>query len=170
MYEEKLISFLRGTGSDGQGRLHADILKFSDEELEEVHDYIQWLFPLREKSMAVPDSPVLEREEIVGQLRSDTEVRANMLRALERMKRFYGDSDHWLEQGDHNHLRITRILKSLCLLGLRQEAINFHNFILQRVESAQPVTEESLAHWQNSISLNSPTTPTPPNSVPKNVP
>ena len=152
MHEEKLAHFLRGTGQDSQGRLHADLLNFSDEELEEVHDYIQWLFPLREKSMAVPDSPVLESDEMVQLLRSDTEVRGHMLQALERMKRFYGDNDHWLEQGDHNHLRITRILKSACLLGLREEAIAFHNFILQRVESAQPVTRESLAYWQNSIS------------------
>ena len=156
MNEDTLIQFLRETGLDSQGRLHADILNFSDEELDEVHDYIQWLFPLREKSMAVPGSPVVESDEIVELLRSDTEVRTNMLRALERMKRFYTDNDHWLAQGDHNHLRITRILKSLCLLGLRDEAIKFHNFILQRVESAKPVTRESLAHWQTSISLATP--------------
>lgn len=152
MLEELLTLFLQGTRPDSQGRLHADILNFSDEELEEVHDYIQWLFPLREKSMAVPGSPVVESEEMVERLRNDTEVRANMLHALARMKRFYTDNDHWLAQGDHNHLRITRILKSLCLLGLRDEAIKFHNFILQRVESAQPVTQESLAYWEQSVS------------------
>ena len=94
MREEKLAPFLRGTGSDSQGRLHADILNFSDEELEEVHDYIQWLFPLREKSMAVPGSPAVESEEMAELLRNDTDVRTNMLRALERMKRFYADNDH----------------------------------------------------------------------------
>lgn len=152
MHEEALIQFLQGAGSDSQGRLHADILNFSDEELEEVHDYIQWLFPLREKSIAVPGSPVLESEEMVELLRSDTEVRGHMMQALERMKRFYGDNEHWLEQGDHNHLRITRILKSACLLGLRKEALDFYNFILQRVESVQPVTQESLDYWQKSLS------------------
>ncbi len=152
MYEEKLISFLQGAGPNGQGRFHADILNFSDEELEEVHDYIQWLFPLREPSMAVPGSPVVESEEMAEILCNDAEVRVNMLRALDRMKRFYTDNDHWLAQGDHNHLRITRILKSICLLGLRDEAIAFHSFVLQRVESAQPVTRESLAYWEKSVS------------------
>ena len=151
MHEESLVSFLQGTGPDRQGRMHTDILNFSDEELEEVHDYIQWLFPLREKSTAVPGSPVVESDDMAERLRSDTDVRANMLRALNRMKRFYADNDHWLAQGDHNHLRITRILKSLCLLGLRDEAINFHDFILQRVESVQPVTRESLAYWEQSV-------------------
>ncbi len=152
MHEESLIQFLRGTGTDSRGRLHTDILNFSDEELEEVHDYIQWLFPLREKSVAVPGSPVLESEEMVALLRSDTNVREHMLQAMERMKRFYAENDHWLERGDHNHLRITRILKSACLLGLREEAVAFYNFILKRVESAQPVTKESLAYWHRSIS------------------
>lgn len=152
MYEGKLIAFLRGTGPDSQGRLHADILNFSDEELEEVHDYIQWLFPLREKSIAVPGSPVLESEAMVELLRSDTEVRGHIMQALEWMKRFYAENDHWLEQGNHNHLRITRILKSVCLLGLRREAIDFYDFILRRVESVQPVTQESLNYWQKSLS------------------
>lgn len=152
MSQELLVEFLRGIGPDSQGRRHAGILNFSDEDLEESHDYIQWLFPLREKSMAVPDSPVLESEETIQSLRSDTNVREHMVQAFDRMKRFYGDNDHWLEQGDHNHLRITRILKSASLLGLRNEALDFYDFILQRVESAQPVTKESLAYWQNSIS------------------
>lgn len=156
MHEESLAQFLQGAGPDSQGRMYADILNFSDEELEEVHDYIQWLFPLREPSMAVPGSPVVESDDMAELLRNDTDVRANTLLALERMKRFYADNDHWLAQGDHNHLRITRILKSACLLGLRDEAIKFHNFILQRVESAQPVTRESLAYWQTSISLATP--------------
>lgn len=152
MHEESLTPFLRGAGPDRQGRTHADILNFSDEELEEVHDYIQWLFPLREKSIAVPGSPVVESDEMVEFLRNDREVREHMTQALERMKRFYTDNDHWLAQGDHNHLRITRILKSLCLLGLRDEAIKFHNFVLQRVESAQPVTRASLVYWEQSVS------------------
>lgn len=151
MHEEKLISFLQGTGRDSQGRYHADILKFSDEELEEIHDYIQWLFPLREKSMAVPGSPVIESDEMIQTLRSDAEVRAHMFQALERMKQFYGDNDHWLEQGNHNHLRITRILKSISLLSSPENAREFYKFIMQRVESAQPVTKESLEYWRKSI-------------------
>lgn len=152
MNQELLIEFLRRAGPDSQGRLHVDILNFSDEELEEVHDYIQWLFPLREKSMAVPDSPVLESEAVVQLLWSDTNVREHMVQALDRMKRFYGDNDHWLQQGDHNHLRITRILKSASLLGLRNEARDFYDFIIRRAETAMPVTKESLEFWKRSIS------------------
>ncbi len=151
MRGEALIQFFRGTGPDGQGRLHADILKFSDEELEETHDYIQWLFPLREPSMAVPRSPYVEDEAVVQMLREDETVQKNIALALARMKQFYTDSDHWLQQGDHNHLRITRILKSVSLLGSQEQAHDFYNFIMQRVKEVQPVSEESLNYWRRSI-------------------
>ncbi len=152
MQNETLIEFLRGTGPDSHGRYHADILKFSDKELEETHDYIQWLFPLREESKAVPGSPHIESDETVRMLREDEDVQENMVNALVRMERFYRDNDFWLRQNDHNHLRITRILKSVSLLCSNEDAREFHVFILERVAAAQPVTEESLGYWKESVS------------------
>lgn len=67
------------------------------------------------------------------------------------MERFYRDNDAWLRRNDHNHLRITRILKSVSLLCSKEDAREFHAFILGRVEAAQPVTEESLGYWKESI-------------------
>ena len=151
MYEEALTHFLQGTGQDSHGRYHSDILKFSDEELEDVHDYIQWLFPLREESKAVPGSPFLENEEIIQILRNDEEVQENIVTALARMHSYYQDNDFWLKQNDHNHLRITRILKSVSLLNSQENAREFYDFIMRRVENAHPVTLESLEFWRKSI-------------------
>lgn len=50
MYAQELINFLKGSGTDVHGRTHQDILNFSDEQLETVHNYIQWIFPIREMS------------------------------------------------------------------------------------------------------------------------
>lgn len=152
MPNEILINFLQGTGPDSRGRYHADILKFSDEELENVHDYIQWLFPLREPSEAVPGSPFIDNEETVQILRHDETVQESMVTALVRMHHFYEQNDFWLRQGDHNHLRITRILKSISLLNTKENAKDFYDFIMRRVEAAKPVTEESLEYWKESIS------------------
>lgn len=152
MHDEALIHFLQGTEPDSHGRLHNDILKFSDEELENDHNYIQWLFPLREKSGAVPGSPFLESEEVIQILRNDEDVQESMVTALVRMHRFYQDTNSWLKQNDHNHLRITRILKSTVLISSRENALDFYNFIMQRIEAAKPVTEESLGYWKESIS------------------
>ncbi|NTW30991.1 MAG: hypothetical protein HGA33_06945, partial [Candidatus Moranbacteria bacterium] len=133
MDDEALVSFLRGTGPDARGRYHADILRLSDEELEETHDYIQWLFPLREPSIAAPGSPYLRNKATVQVLREDEGVRENMVNALVRMERFYRDTDHWLTQDNHNHLRITRILKSVLLLSSREDAKDFYDFVMGRV-------------------------------------
>lgn len=151
MHEGKLISFLQGAGPDSYGRYHDDILKFSDEELENVHNYIQWLFPLREPSEAVSESPFIENEETVQILRNDEAVQESMVTALVRMHRFYEQNDFWLRQGDHNHLRITRILKSITLLNTKENAKDFYDFIMRRVENVQPVTAESLEFWRKSI-------------------
>ena len=64
-----------------------------------------------------------------------------MRKALERMLKFYGFvfrgkevvveeertfyQRHWVRRSDHNHLRITRILRSLRVLGLEDEAEEF---------------------------------------------
>src|ERR1019366_1048610 len=41
----RLVDFCRGLKTDTEGRLLEDILAWPDDDLEEVHDFIQWLFP-----------------------------------------------------------------------------------------------------------------------------
>ena len=61
-----LIEFYRGIAPDSEGRTLADLWAFSDDEMEEVHDFIQWMFPLREPSRFNPDAPLLTDEDVVG--------------------------------------------------------------------------------------------------------
>src|SRR5215211_6636687 len=106
-----LHAFLAGYGRDGRGRTIEDVLALSDDELERIHDYIQWLFPLPSRSMAQPNAPILTSREIEA-IRADALAVANLRRAAQRMLVFYRTSKPWLTWSDHNHLRITRILRS----------------------------------------------------------
>lgn len=151
MHEPYLTSFLQGKSPDHRGRFHRDIIAFSNKELEQYHDYIQWIFPLTEKSVAMSWTPILEDVEVIQQLRADRAVLENMRAALRGMQRFYAETDHWLRRNNHNHLRIARILKSAVLLGLTEEAEHFYTFILHRLGDSQSVTDESLEFWRNSI-------------------
>jgi hypothetical protein len=54
-----LHAFLAGAGTDSRGRSIEWVLALSDDELESIHDYIQWLFPLQTRSGAQPLAPVL---------------------------------------------------------------------------------------------------------------
>ena len=150
MNNSQLVDFLKNTGKDKHGRTHQDILNFSDEQLESVHNYIQWIFPIREMSENVMGSPYLENEEEIELLRKDHHVQENMIKALVRMEDFYRDNDFWLQPNDHNHLRITRIIKSIKLLNSPDNAKEFYEFILDRVNKFKPVTEESLRFWINA--------------------
>ena len=144
-------AFLRGEGRDGRGRLLATVLAFDNATLEAVHDYIQWLFPLREASRAVPGSPVLGQAEATA-IRADPVAQQGLRAALTRMARFYAETDEWLTPFDHNHLRITRILAaSRDLLG-DAAAREFHTRILAMNEAAgAPVNERSREHWRRAL-------------------
>lgn len=123
------------------------VLGWDDGVLETEHSYIQWLFPLTEPSHAVRSSPVIGQEEI-ALFRADAGLRQKVARAFDRMLRFYGFAPaqgkagdgspaivpspdlpvrlgEWLTPGNHNFLRITRILKCLALLGFSREARSF---------------------------------------------
>ncbi|MCR0983259.1 opioid growth factor receptor-related protein [Roseomonas populi] len=149
--EHPIHAFLRGAGRDGRGRRLADVLAFDDGRLEAVHDFIQWLFPLREPSRAVPGSPVLGEDEAAA-IRADPAAREGLRAALDRMARFYADTDDWLVRFDHNHLRITRIITAVRDLLGREEAARFHAALLARNAAAGgPVNAESLRHWERAL-------------------
>ena len=148
----------------------ADIVKQDDDWLESAHDYIQWLFPLTEHSRAVPGAPILTGNDIKA-FRTDALLREHMLVALRRMLRFYGlvvsaEADavtrgpnwidrksNWFTEQTHNSLRITRILKSLVLVGLKSDAGQLQA-CLAHLGATEPdcgVSKESLVFWQQAV-------------------
>ncbi len=166
---DKLTRFFSG-GTDDQGRTFDEILGWDDVQLEMVHDYIQWIFPLPERSGANPDAPVLDAGSIAA-IRSSAEAQGWLRAAFERMLEFYGfalDGDavvqgpqfaaasrNWLHAGNHNHLRLTRMLRSLRVLGLEREATSLWEALrsLHDRENAagrRTITAETVAFWQQA--------------------
>ncbi|MBM6596315.1 opioid growth factor receptor-related protein [Microvirga pudoricolor] len=142
-----LHAFLSGTGTDGRGRLVGDVLAFDDHRLEAVHDYIQWLFPLRTRSMAQPGAPVLTQAEAEA-IRADPKARTALVHASDMMLGFYACFDGWLTWSDHNHLRISRIIASLRELLGQDAARAFHEAVMERHEAAgRPINPENLRYW-----------------------
>ena len=143
--------FLRGTGRDGRGRRLGDVLAFDDTRIEAVHDFIQWLFPLAERSRAVPGAPVLGEAEAAA-IRGDPQAQDGFRAGLERMARFYADTDGWLTGFDHNHLRVTRIITAARDLLGPADAAAFHAGIVARNTAAGgPVNRESLRYWSAAL-------------------
>ena len=142
----RIVAFLTADGRDGAGRTIEEVLAFSDDRLERHHDFIQWLFPLTEPSAAVPGSPVLTLEDIAA-VRASATAQARLARAVQRMLAFYRDTDHWRRASDHNHLRVTRIIKSLRLLVGDPAADAFRGDMMSMAEDAG-VGALSLSYWR----------------------
>jgi len=147
----RIHAFLAGTGRDGAGRRLADVLAFDDIRIEGVHDFIQWCFPLREASRAVPGAPVLTAAEAEA-IRIDPAAREGLVASRDRMRRFYAETDFWLCPHDHNHLRITRILTALRDLLGDGSAEAFHAFVTARNAAAGgPINPGSLHFWARAL-------------------
>lgn len=145
-----VLAFLEGEGRDAAGRTVFDVLAFDDAAIERRHDFIQWLFPLTEPSAAVPGSPVLTPEDVTA-IQDSTLAQCTLAAATDRMDRFYRATHDWLSPRDHNHLRITRIIRALRLLSGDEQADAFRDAILWRVEATQaPVSARSRGYWMTA--------------------
>ena len=166
---DKLTRFFSG-GEDDHSRTFDEILGWDDARLEMVHDYIQWIFPLPERSGANPEAPVLDSASIAA-IRSSAEMQGRLRAAFERMLAFYGfalerdtvvegqqfaaASRNWLHAGNHNHLRLTRMLRSLRVLGLGHEAALLWEALRsvserERAAGRRTITTETVSFWRQA--------------------
>ena len=160
-----ILDFYKGSGGNSGGWRLQEILEWSDEELEEVHDFIQWLFPLPEHSQANPYAPLLDPATISA-FHNDEKLRRELRSSLDRMLLFYGFTRHqdsifegehfrtraanWLTPGNHNHLRLTRMIRSLRILGLEVEAQALWKAlqtVYQSEEGANSISQRTYNFW-----------------------
>ena len=144
---------------------------FSDEELEGIHDFIQWMFPLRQPSQFDPDAPLLTDDDI-AQFHSDPKLGVNLLRSFgvfltflglrfenERVQKapdFEAKKGVWLYP-NHNWLRISRVLESIRVLGLKKPGRAFFDFLKTYRESGQSgITAESFRYWEKATKAENP--------------
>jgi len=151
----KLSNFFAAKGIDDQGRSFVDYLGFSDEQLEALHNYVQWAFPTLTPSHCNANAPILDDEALQHMKRTKDAV-YNFRLFLERMIKFYENNDHWLVEQDHNHLRITRIIESVSKIIGTGEASQFYVFVTRRnFEAGEPINEKSINFWRDALVKNS---------------
>ena len=102
------------------------LLQQTDQQAERTHDYIQWLFPLDEPSRSINGVPVLTELEI-DEIRQSSLAQINLAKSARWFLGFLERNDHWITKYNHNHLRITRVIKSLRLLTSDEAADEFRD-------------------------------------------
>ncbi len=162
----QLLDFYRGEGLDSEGRTLDEILTWCDDDLETVHDYIQWLFPLTTPSSFNPDAPLLTASDIAA-FQGDPELRERLRWAFHRFLAFLGlawqdgrvvDAPNFASRAvavwayfNHNWLRVTRVLASLHLLGLAEESRAFFAWLEDAYDRDRfPFSENTFRRWTNA--------------------
>ncbi len=167
----RIVSFYLAESADSSGRMIDEIHGWGYDQLDHIHDYIQWLFPLTERSNFNPDAPVLDKAQIEA-FRTDEKLKAKLIKSFKVMLSFYGlqcdgidatikvfksgeylDRKRiWLINGNHNYLRITRISTSLRVLGVEKYARAFFEFLdeLHGEESGR-IGHITYAYWKHAV-------------------
>ncbi|MEG5171241.1 opioid growth factor receptor-related protein [Microcoleus sp. B3-D7] len=170
--QNKILAFYLGQQPDSQGRAIEDMWSWDYQKLESVHNYIQWLFPLREKSRFNSSAPTLN-DEVIQAFRTTEELRSRLVKSLKVMLAFYGlecregenaeiviakseeylsRKREWIEPFNHNYLRLTRILTSLTNLGLKNYALALFRCLDEIYnENKEIIGLKTYTYWKNAV-------------------
>jgi len=161
-----IVRFYSGTGTDAVGRSLAQIQALDVARMEYFHDFIQWMFPLRQASAYNPNSPILTDED-VNAFRDRPELRDALRASFAAFLAFLGlEYDSVLNvvrkgpryesrrrvfaSPNHNWLRITRVLLCLKTLGLDVEAEAFFACLTSLFENGEGITAQTFAYWNDA--------------------
>ena len=143
-------AFLEGAGTNNSNWLLFDIWKFNDTQIENTHTFIQWVFPTDEPSRATPGSPVLDEEQIL-KIQNSEQAKQNLSKSADWFLNFLRRNNYWQDAHDHNHLRITRMIKSLRLLCGDDEADYFKEQFWQLLGTdISKIPSKTIEYWEDA--------------------
>lgn len=116
-----IVDYYLGKSEDKDGNTVNDYLTFDDDTISRERNFIPWIFPSSEQSHGYDDAPVMD-EGIVAKFREDNILREMVRQVVNRYLKFLNNTDGWRNTSDHNHIRITRMIRFLATIGMREEA------------------------------------------------
>jgi hypothetical protein len=149
-----LIGFLEGKQKDFHGRLINDIWNYSDEDIENIHDFIQVLFPLDQESRNSNNKFCIDDKAIIPSIRKSELAQLNFKQSCEWFLGFLGRNPKWQKGYDHNQLRITRIIKSLNLLSSYENALAFYQSMVRLIKDDHSISQTTYDYWVEALKPN----------------
>lgn len=140
-----VIDFYMNRIPDSEGRMLSDIHEFTNEQLEECHDHIQWLFPLSEPSRFNPNAPLMASFDWPYFWASGT-IRENLEKSFHVVFKFMKETSSDWGEFNHNHLRISRMIQ--CLIGCGREDLAQELFDWA---GTLPVNSKSKNIWKSFL-------------------
>ena len=101
--------------------------------------------------MSVPGVPTLSAEDVEA-IRASEVARANLEQSANWYLGFLKRNNHWIKPYDHNHLRITRVIKSLRLLLSKEIAERFLNSVFDITgDRVDVVRQDAIGFWKSGV-------------------
>ncbi len=163
-HDELIVNFFLGFSLDSNGRSIQDILDFNEHELENTHDFIQWIFPTNEKSGYNHNAPLLSGN-FKDMFLANTTAQVNFCKTCLHFLNFIGldcvklnsailnNQRHssFIDKPKHNLLRITRVLNSLNQIG-KENCSKMIFSQLEKVKTDFPdkIPNDSFTIWKNT--------------------
>jgi len=176
--DSELMQFYKGVYEGGRNKNNTtleEVWKFSDYELEHIHNYIQWMFPIVEPDYWNRDTPKLCEADI-QEFKTNKSLKTKVAKSLLVISQFWGFDIDWDDSGklkmmksasygekskkwqtgmNHNFLRITRVIHCLNDLGFRELAETFYGGIMKvAAENPRRINANSVEHWKNAMIKN----------------
>lgn len=161
---EEVLQFLRGEQVPKCCHHIDAVANFSDYDMERYHDFIQWIFPTMEQSMAHPDAPTIDSH-FAEELHQDSCALAGYCKGCRRYLRYMGlecegnanitsnpDTRPFWELPHHNFLRITRALNSLRQTGHDACSKALYSQMMQdlKEEPRNFISRTTLLYWMKT--------------------
>ena len=170
MSSDPIVKFYRGEGPDSQGRRIEEIWQLKKSQLENANEDIEWLFPLTDGTRTEDEEPIV-RAETVEAFAADASLRERLRHSLDVMLSFYGLTRDdgtiargetfesrrlgWLYPDDPNHRRLSRIVRSLALLGEPELAESLRDELVAIADDygAHSVSRETRTYWARALEM-----------------
>lgn len=162
----QIESFMLGETPDKFGRFITELQAYNHFWLEHDHKFIQVLFPIDSGSKFNSHAPLVTEMDVDAFLNNPVAREAH-IRSWDMMLSYYGFVRHgetimvreeltpknheWLKAHNHNQLRITRILRSLVLLGHASLAVQWHALLVEEGRKHGTISEKTFQFWQDAI-------------------
>lgn len=164
-----IIPFMLNETSTHEGHLISDIWQLDSFWLEHNHKYIQWLFPIDTGTKFNKHAPVLSKSDIEA-FKSNPELKLVQQKSLDLMVTFFGIERHsmefkaapglnikehiWLKFGGHNHLRITRMIRSLALCDQPYLAKAFQQAMISiSKQHGDNINSTTKQYWVDALNV-----------------
>lgn len=143
-----LLACFRGHDSAAPYDIDDILFHWTDEDWENTHDFIQWIFPTSTKSAHNPDAPILD-----GKTAKHLGINhwSDFYSTVDCFEAFLINTKAF-HSFNHNFLRISRVIQSLQEVGCNNRARNFYNFCLKMEKQFYKGDSiDFLTHWEKAF-------------------